>query len=90
MQIYGSTHIHGPQSVTGPHSARTASPASPPQTLAPSDQLDISAAAAAAAEANGDVRADLVARVRDEIAAGTYETPEKIDGAIERLLDEIG
>jgi hypothetical protein len=31
----------------------------------------------------------MVARVRSEIAAGTYETPEKLDSALDRLLDEI-
>jgi hypothetical protein len=33
-----------------------------------------------------EVRADLVARVRREIAAGTYETPEKWEAALDRLL----
>jgi len=36
-----------------------------------------------------DVRKDLVARVKAEIAAGTYETPEKLDAAIERLLEDL-
>jgi hypothetical protein len=36
-----------------------------------------------------EVRADLVARVRREIAAGTYETPEKWDLALERLLRRL-
>ena len=37
-----------------------------------------------------DVRQDLIDRVRAEIAAGTYETPEKIDQAIEKLVEEEG
>jgi hypothetical protein len=32
---------------------------------------------------------DLIARVRREIAAGTYDTPEKWEAALERLLDRI-
>ena len=36
-----------------------------------------------------EVRTDLVERVKAEIAAGTYETPEKIQIAAERLLEEI-
>ena len=32
------------------------------------------------------IRHDLVARVRREIAAGTYDTPEKLDVALARLL----
>jgi hypothetical protein len=30
-----------------------------------------------------------VARVKNEIAAGTYETAEKLDSALSRLLDDI-
>jgi hypothetical protein len=37
----------------------------------------------------GGFRADLVARVRKEIAAGTYETPEKLQAALERLLAKL-
>ena len=36
-----------------------------------------------------DIRADLVRRVRREIAAGTYETPEKLAAALDRLLEEL-
>jgi hypothetical protein len=34
-------------------------------------------------------RADLVARVRSEIALGTYETPEKLEIALARLLGDV-
>jgi len=92
MQINGPSHVHGPHGLNGPHFNRN-SPAQPERTSAgPSDQLDISPAAQAAIEAqeSGEIRADLVARVRNEIAQGTYETPEKLDAALDRLLDEIG
>ena len=36
-----------------------------------------------------DVREDLVQRVRAEIAAGTYETDEKIDAALEALIEDL-
>lgn len=32
------------------------------------------------------IRRDLVERVRTEIAAGVYETPEKLEAALERFL----
>jgi hypothetical protein len=35
-----------------------------------------------------DIRQELVARIRQEILAGTYDTPEKWEAALERLLDE--
>jgi anti-sigma28 factor (negative regulator of flagellin synthesis) len=36
-----------------------------------------------------DVRADKVATVRAQIEAGTYETPDKLDAAAGRLLDDL-
>ncbi|MCD4699125.1 MAG: flagellar biosynthesis anti-sigma factor FlgM [Phycisphaerae bacterium] len=36
-----------------------------------------------------EVRQDLVDRIKSEIADGAYETPEKIQIAAERLLEEI-
>lgn len=36
-----------------------------------------------------DIRQGLVARIRREIAAGTYETPEKWDLALERLFQRL-
>jgi hypothetical protein len=37
-----------------------------------------------------DIRADLVRRVRAEIAAGAYDTPEKFAQAFDRMLAEHG
>ena len=37
----------------------------------------------------GQIRQDLVDRIRREIAAGTYETPEKLQAALERLLQRL-
>jgi negative regulator of flagellin synthesis FlgM len=47
-------------------------------------------AAAGGASAGPDVRTDLVNRLRAEIASGTYETPERLDGALDRLLNQLG
>lgn len=89
MQIYGPSNVHGPHQLQGPHWNR---PAARTAESAPVDQVDISPAAEAAAQASesGGVRADLVARVRSEIAAGTYETPAKLNAALNRLLNELG
>jgi negative regulator of flagellin synthesis FlgM len=35
-----------------------------------------------------EIREDLVARVREQIAAGDYDSPERIDGAIDGLISE--
>ncbi|MCE9530892.1 MAG: hypothetical protein K8T89_07180 [Planctomycetes bacterium] len=35
------------------------------------------------------IRQELVARVRQEIVAGRYDTPAKLEAAFERLLNRI-
>ena len=35
------------------------------------------------------VRYELVARVRREIAAGTYDTPEKLEIALSRMMERL-
>ena len=37
----------------------------------------------------GGMRLDLIARVRQEIAAGTYDTPDKWEAALDRLLERL-
>lgn len=92
MQVNGPSHLHGAHGINGPHYNRNNTPQAGKTAGAPSDQLDISPAALEAIEAQerGEIRADLVARVRQQIADGTYETPEKLDAALDSLLDEIG
>jgi len=36
-----------------------------------------------------DVREDKVEQVKAQLAAGTYETPEKVDAALEELMKDI-
>ncbi len=94
MQINGPAHVHGAQGINAPHHASRASQANAAQgnSLAQVDQLDISPEASLAAQVHDlpEIRQDRVAALRSQIESGAYETDEKLDGAIERLLDEIG
>lgn len=36
-----------------------------------------------------EIRQDLVERIKAQIESGTYETPDKVDGAIEAFLQEL-
>jgi hypothetical protein len=36
------------------------------------------------------IRTELVERVRREIAEGTYDTPEKFQAALDRLIEHMG
>ena len=55
------------------------------------DVIEISTAAKLAAMVRDipDVRTDLVALVKAEIQAGTYETPERIEKAIDGLMADL-
>ena len=92
MYIQGTSNIHAPQSVRAPH--RTAAPADSSATSsAPGvDELDISSEGNFISQARDlpEIRHDRVADIRAQIKSGEYETPEKLDLALSRLLDEIG
>jgi negative regulator of flagellin synthesis FlgM len=100
MQIFGPTHVHGPQPINAPHRATAAQPSAPSNTTHVIDQLDISHeadeiisirdVASTMAQEIQQGRAERIEQIRAEIAAGTYETDEKLDFAIGQLLDEIG
>ena len=85
MHIYGPSQLHGPQSIAAPPGARPAQSMTRPEAPQIADQVDISDAARSLEQ-----RQDRVEAVRQQIAEGTYETPARLNAAIERLLDEIG
>ncbi len=91
--------IHNIHGVQGPAAARPVEPAcAVPPSAAPvqqapgiSDVVEISQVAKLAGmiQQIPDVRVDLVQRIRAEIAAGVYETSEKLEIAINNLVDEL-
>lgn len=96
MHIYGPTHLHGPQNIGSPHNNRISKPETTGSSAPINDELQISSAAQ---EASGmvekisqmpDIRQNRVDEIRAQIEAGTYETDDKIQTAVARLLDEIG
>ena len=91
MQIYGTTQLHGAQPINAPHIQRPAD-ASAPTPAAQTDSVDISPAADLAGRLSEipAIRQDRVASIKAAIASGTYETADKLSGAVSRLLDEIG
>ena len=92
MHIYGPHQLHGPQSIGAPHTQRVSPPAVQPDAAPIRDELHISDAARLVEQAQQipEIRQDKVDAIRAQIANGTYETPEKLDLAVSRLLDEIG
>jgi negative regulator of flagellin synthesis FlgM len=92
MQIHGPSQIHGPHGINAPHFTHRTPESQPTSASGPVDRVDISPAAEAASKAGeaGGVRQDLVNLIRGQIASGTYDTPEKMDIALERMLDQMG
>ena len=91
MQIYGATSAHGPHSVNRAHLEQAQAPQGTNTLEQPSDEVEISEMAQVleSMATSSDVRQDRIDAIRQQIADGTYETDEKLNGAIERLLDDI-
>ena len=99
MHVYGPSHVHGPQAIGAPHHGRELQESPSAAHKPAADELSISDAGNQAAEAAGlagqvkhlpEVRQERVDQIRAQIASGTYETQQKLDLAVERLLDELG
>jgi negative regulator of flagellin synthesis FlgM len=92
MQIYGTSQLHGAQPVSAPHIQRTADAQAAAPAATQTDSVDISPAADLASQLSDipAIRQDRVAAIKLAIANGTYETADKLSGAVNGLLDEIG
>lgn len=91
MQVYGSTSVHAPQSIGAPHHARTSGSPSSAGGTQIADQLDLSPSASFldAVHQMPDIRSDRVAELKAQIASGAYDSADKLDAALDRLLDEL-
>lgn len=95
MQIHGLQSAQAAQSI---NQANTAKQTPAVENTAASnsiaaDELDLSAEAQALIQAQDTgtasegIRTDKVAAIRQAIADGSYETPEKISAALDKMLD---
>lgn len=91
MQINGPGPIQGPQSIQNTTRAHQAETQKPRPHFSEADQLDISHEADLISRVRElpDIRADRVAEIKAAIESGTYETQDKLDAAVDRLLDEL-
>jgi negative regulator of flagellin synthesis FlgM len=97
MQIFGPFRVSTTQAASS--SQRLQPQAQPNSALSrsatPVDQLDLSSGASRLDAASnipggGEIRVDRVAELRRQIASGNYDTPEKLDVALDRMLDQFG
>jgi negative regulator of flagellin synthesis FlgM len=93
MNIWGVFSTHGAQAlggVKGVESAKAAQAAAQQGVGEVHDSVTLSIDAVRSAEAASDIRFDKVNAIRAAIADGSYDTPEKLDIALDRLLDRLG
>jgi anti-sigma28 factor (negative regulator of flagellin synthesis) len=62
-----------------------------PAKMIKADKVEISTVKQllATLKAGGPIRADKVAAIKAQLAAGTYETSAKLDAAIEKLMNDL-
>ncbi len=93
MEIHGLHHTQGAQSISGPQSTRPAAQTNGADAnqAAQTDQLDLSPEALAISRSeatqSSEIRMEKVASIRQAIADGVYETPEKLSMALDKMLD---
>lgn len=79
---------HGPDPLAGPLRGTSAWWHSQPAD-APPEQPPEPKPARVRKRGPRKIRTELVDRVRAEIAAGTYDTPDRFQAALERLLEKM-
>ncbi len=94
MQIGATTHLPSTQALGRTTRIDQAAPQTPRPAGGSSsvDQLDISPAAellSRALETKTQFRPDKVAQAKAAIANGDYDSDEKLDAAMSKMLDEI-
>lgn len=91
MQIRPTNSVNTSSAVNLQTQNRTSQTTS--SSAVPVDQLDISPEAQLISQTqsaeSSQIRSERVETIRTQIANGQYETPEKMDAALTRLLDEF-
>lgn len=103
MQIYGPFRVSTTQSASNVQSTAGVDRSSATEKTGesthtgPVDQLDLSQAATSASRIDGSesvagegIRFERVAEIRRQIADGSYDSPERMDAALDRFLDLLG
>jgi anti-sigma28 factor (negative regulator of flagellin synthesis) len=91
MQIYGASQVHGAQAISAPHHSQFTQPAAKAASIDTTDTVHFSAESQFAAQASElpAIRQHRVDHLRTLIQSGEYETAERFEGAVDRLLNEL-
>lgn len=91
MEIYGPGGTQGPQPIYPRLATWGVEANQAAQAGAPRDQVEISPLGQMLDGISRlpEIRQERVEEIRRQIVSGTYETPEKLELALDRLLDEM-
>lgn len=92
MEVRGLNSIGAAVPISPAGAAKGPAAPAPAGPVAPRDEVDISAVGKMLDEASRvpGVREQRLAEIKSAIEAGTYETPEKLQIALARMLEQIG
>jgi negative regulator of flagellin synthesis FlgM len=90
MNIFGVFSTQGTQGVGAVKGAEVTQTTAQQGVGEVHDAVTLSVDGVRAADAASDIRFDRVNAIRAAIADGTYDTPERLDVALDRLLDRLG
>jgi anti-sigma28 factor (negative regulator of flagellin synthesis) len=91
MNIWGVFATQGSQGVGAVKGLEAAQAAAQQQGVGEvQDAVTLSVDAVRSADATADIRLDRVNAIRAAIADGSYETADKLDIALDRLLERLG
>ena len=92
MDVTGPGSIQGSSPINQVPQTPETKPATESKPVSPRDEVEISSAGKMldSLSQSPEIRAERLAQIKSEIDAGTYETPEKLEAALEKLLAEIG
>ena len=91
MEIFGAGGAQGPQPIYPRLAAFSVDPGQTVHAGTPRDQVEISPLGQMLDGISQlpEIRQERVEEIRRQIAAGGYETPEKLEVAVDRLLEEL-
>jgi len=91
MEVTGSSHVNGAMPINRPNIQQPVAPTEKTAPVTPKDEVEISAAGRAmeSLSQSSEIRQSRIAQIKAAIDDGTYETQEKFEIAMSRLLDRI-
>lgn len=92
MDVNGIGPVSGSQPVRKVAQPATPPPAPEARPTSPTDELELTSVNSAApgqVDLKAEFQSQRIAQIQQQIADGTYETPEKLDIAVDRMLESL-